>query len=85
MILLKTKLPALLKNSDRYIIGTPVPRTICSYTLLGTSKRTGELISPTYPGVYPKDLSCSYKFIGIPGQRIRIEFRDFDVFAGGGQ
>jgi len=68
-----------------YQIGTPVPRTLCSYTILGASKRRGDLISPTYPGVYPKNLSCSYKFIGIEGQRIRLEFRDFDVFYGGAQ
>lgn len=68
---------------ERYIVGTPVPRTICSFTILGTSKRQGELRSPTYPGIYPKDLACTYKFIGTPGQRIRIEFRDFDVFSGG--
>lgn len=67
-------------------MGTPVPRTLCSYTILASSnKGIGELLSPTYPGVYPKNLSCSYKFIGSPGQRVRIEFRDFDVFYGGQQ
>ncbi|XP_021958123.2 uncharacterized protein LOC110854036 isoform X3 [Folsomia candida] len=71
-------------NESRYVVGTPVPRTLCSYTILASSnKGIGELLSPTYPGVYPKNLSCSYKFIGSPGQRVRIEFRDFDVFYGG--
>jgi hypothetical protein len=72
--------------SARYVVGTPVPRTLCSYTILASSnKGIGELLSPTYPGVYPKNLSCSYKFIGSAGQRVRIEFRDFDVFYGGQQ
>ena len=71
--------------TDRFVVGTPVPRTICSYTILSSAKRQGELVSPTYPGVYPKDLSCTYKFIGRPTQRIRLEFRDFDLFFGGSQ
>ena len=47
--------------------------------------RSEELFSPTYPGTYPKALDCAYKFIGEPGQRIRLEFRDFDLFYGGAQ
>ena len=42
-------------------------------------------MSPTYPGTYPKDLHCSYQFIGRENQRLRIEFRDFDLFYGGAQ
>jgi len=47
------------------------------------SKKSGEILSATYPGTYPKDLHCSYQFIGKPNQRLRIEFRDFDLFYGG--
>ena len=28
-------------------------------------------------------MKCAYKFIGEQGQRIRLEFRDFDLFYGG--
>ena len=38
-----------------------------------------------FPGTYPKDLHCSYQFVGKPNQRLRIEFRDFDLFYGGAQ
>ena len=38
-----------------------------------------------HPGTYPKNIRCGYKFIGEPGQRIRLEFRDFDLFYGGAQ
>lgn len=68
-----------------YEIGTPVPNNPCSFTVHATSKKQGTIVSPTYPGAYPKDLSCTYKFLGLPGQRIRIEFRDFDLFFGGPQ
>lgn len=57
----------------------------CSYVINNAQKRAGVLVSPTYPGAYPKDISCTYQFIGKPGQRIRIEFRDFDLFYGGPQ
>jgi hypothetical protein len=68
-----------------YEIGTPVPNTPCSFTVNATSKKQGTILSPTYPGAYPKDLSCNYQFLGSTGQRIRIEFRDFDLFFGGPQ
>ncbi|XP_054267928.1 dorsal-ventral patterning tolloid-like protein 1 isoform X1 [Macrosteles quadrilineatus] len=70
-------------NDSEYQIGTPAPNSLCSFTVLGKAKRTGTIVSPTYPGAYPKDLSCSYLFIGEPGQRVRLEFRDFDLFFGG--
>ncbi|CAG2104254.1 unnamed protein product, partial [Medioppia subpectinata] len=46
-------------------------------------KREGQFLSPTYPGVYPKNLSCQYRFLGKKGQRVRLEFMDFDLFYGG--
>lgn len=48
-------------------------------------KRTGFIMSPTYPGAYPKNILCTYQFTGKTSQRIRLEFRDFDLFFGGPQ
>ncbi|CAB3384550.1 Hypothetical predicted protein [Cloeon dipterum] len=73
---------AFINDSD-YEVGTPEPNTPCTFTVHTEVTRTGNILSPTYPGVYPKDLTCSYQFIGKPGQRIRLEFRDFDLFFGG--
>ncbi|XP_059483669.1 tolloid-like protein 1 isoform X3 [Neocloeon triangulifer] len=70
-------------NDSEYEVGTPEPNTPCTFTVHTDVRRTGNIISPTYPGVYPKDLTCSYQFIGKPGQRVRLEFRDFDLFFGG--
>uniref|UniRef100_A0AAG5D1L3 CUB domain-containing protein n=1 Tax=Anopheles atroparvus TaxID=41427 RepID=A0AAG5D1L3_ANOAO len=70
-------------NESEYEIGQPVIGSPCSYVINFAQKRTGAIISPTYPGAYPKDMSCTYQFIGKPSQRVRIEFRDFDLFFGG--
>ena len=55
----------------------------CSFLIYSRSKRVGEVMTPTYPGTYPKNMNCSYKFVGAPDQRLRLEFRDFDLFYGG--
>ncbi|PSN56363.1 hypothetical protein C0J52_03754 [Blattella germanica] len=69
--------------TGRYAFINDLPNTPCSFTIHAASKKQGMIVSPTYPGAYPKDLSCSYQFLGLTGQRIRIEFRDFDLFFGG--
>ncbi|XP_028968828.1 cubilin-like [Galendromus occidentalis] len=71
-------------NASRFILGTPAsPGSICSFNIHGSQKREGDFYSPTYPGVYPKNLDCQYRFIGTKGQRIRLEFMDFDLSFGG--
>ncbi|XP_024938391.1 bone morphogenetic protein 1 isoform X2 [Cephus cinctus] len=70
-------------NASEYEVGTPAPSLPCTFTVDAQIKRTGNILSPTYPGSYPKDLVCSYQFIGQPNQRVRLEFRDFDLFFGG--
>ncbi|KAG7213761.1 hypothetical protein KM043_002984 [Ampulex compressa] len=70
-------------NASEYEVGTPAPSTPCSFTVDALIKRTGNILSPTYPGTYPKDLVCSYRFIGKGSQRVRLEFRDFDLYFGG--
>ena len=77
--------------TDKYKFGTPITNTPdarserCSFTINSGGQKSGEIMSPTYPGTYPKDLQCSYQFIGRENQRLRIEFRDFDLFYGGAQ
>lgn len=73
------------------MFGTPVPNVHqprserCTFKINSNEIKSGEIMSATYPGTYPKDLQCSYQFIGAPNQRLRIEFRDFDLFYGGAQ
>lgn len=66
-------------------VGTPITGTPCSFTVTPHKNKSDVFISPTYPGAYPKDMSCTYHFIGEPSQRVRLEFRDFDLFFGGPQ
>ncbi|KOC68946.1 Tolloid-like protein 1 [Habropoda laboriosa] len=70
-------------NASEFEVGTPAPSTPCSFTVNSEHKRNGNILSPTYPGTYPKGLTCSYQFTGKAGQRVRLEFRDFDLFFGG--
>ncbi|EDW24358.1 GL23444 [Drosophila persimilis] len=71
-------------NASEYEIGIPIAGSPCSYTITPSMSvnKTGTLISPTYPGAYPKDMSCTYQFLGESNQRVRLEFRDFDLFFG---
>ncbi|XP_037944623.1 uncharacterized protein LOC119677377 isoform X3 [Teleopsis dalmanni] len=72
-------------NASEYEIGIPIAGSPCSYTITPSMSinKSGALISPTYPGAYPKDMSCTYQFLGETNQRVRLEFRDFDLFFGG--
>ncbi|XP_015783415.1 cubilin isoform X2 [Tetranychus urticae] len=70
-------------DATPFIAGTPTPREICSFTIFSDKKRDGQFLSPTYPGVYPKNLQCQYQFFGGKGQRVRVEFMDFDLLYGG--
>lgn len=70
-------------TAAEYEVGTPVANAPCSFLVKGSVRPTGVILSPTYPGVYPKALACHYQFLGKEGERVRLEFRDFDLFFGG--
>uniref|UniRef100_A0A158PCR7 Cubilin n=1 Tax=Angiostrongylus cantonensis TaxID=6313 RepID=A0A158PCR7_ANGCA len=55
----------------------------CSFLIDASKRKKGAIYSPTYPGTYPKNFHCSYLLSGRTGQRIRLFFRDFDIFFGG--
>lgn len=71
-----------LKPGTRQI-GPPEAGQLCVHTIESSSRREGEFQSVTYPGVYVKGLRCSYRFLGQPGERIRLEFLDLDLYSGG--
>ncbi|XP_042230627.1 cubilin-like isoform X3 [Homarus americanus] len=70
-------------NDSKYMVGDLVPDTLCGYVIHSDLKKNGQFMTLTYPGAYPKNITCYYKFIGRREQRIRLEFRDFDLFYGG--
>lgn len=71
--------------SAAFQLGTPSPISPCSFVVNSKAKRAGAILTPTYPGIYPKGMKCTYLFQGQPSQRVRLEFRDFDLFYGGPQ
>ncbi|XP_060525969.1 bone morphogenetic protein 1 isoform X2 [Cylas formicarius] len=70
-------------NDSEYEIGAPTGLGPCNFMVKGSVRHNGSIVSPTYPGAYPKNLYCSYQFLGAPNERVRLEFRDFDLFYGG--
>lgn len=57
-------------HTERYDFGTPLPSAqgtkseTCNYIIHSKNRKSGEVMTPTYPGTYPKDIHCSYKFVG---------------------
>ncbi|KAF2360157.1 Low-density lipoprotein (LDL) receptor class A repeat [Trinorchestia longiramus] len=70
-------------NGSKYSVGIKAPDQECGFVVNVNMLKNGEFLSPTYPGVYPKNITCYWKFVGNADQRVRLEFRDFDLFYGG--
>ncbi|WKX87888.1 hypothetical protein Q1695_007921 [Nippostrongylus brasiliensis] len=69
----------------KYQVGTIRDETNggCGFAIDASNRKKGSIYSPTYPGTYPKNFHCSYLLKGKSGQRIRLFFRDFDIYFGG--
>ncbi|VDK42953.1 unnamed protein product [Anisakis simplex] len=70
-------------SDARYNVGRQLSPGTCSFVIDSKTRKRGTILSPTYPGTYPKNFHCSYLLNGKPGQRIRFFFRDFDIYFGG--
>ncbi|KAK0424700.1 hypothetical protein QR680_008799 [Steinernema hermaphroditum] len=70
-------------SDARYNAGTLIGGDRCGFLIEPKKKRKGQILSPTYPGTYPSNFHCTYLLKGNPGDRIRIYFRDFDIYFGG--
>ncbi|CAH8567972.1 unnamed protein product [Heterobilharzia americana] len=51
----------------------------CFFEFKQSQSTKGNFSSPNYPGLYPIDLICEYRFFGINVKRIDITFLEFDV------
>ena len=58
-------------------------KSVCDYTINSMDRVSGYIVSPTYPGMYPDNLHCTYILEGKIGQRIKITFWSFSLFHGG--
>lgn len=54
-----------------------------AFLIEANKKKKGSILSPTYPGTYPSNFCAVYLLKGNPDDRIRLYFRDFDVYFGG--
>lgn len=53
------------------------PPSVCEYCL---SQKTGVISSYNYPGIYPVNLDCKYKFTPLPGHcSVLVSFHDFSL------
>ncbi|CAF3455181.1 unnamed protein product [Rotaria sp. Silwood1] len=55
-------------------------REPCDYLFNSSISKRGEFFSSTYPGTYLPWQFCNYSFVGLPGERIHIRFRDLMLF-----
>uniref|UniRef100_A0A914KHY1 CUB domain-containing protein n=1 Tax=Meloidogyne incognita TaxID=6306 RepID=A0A914KHY1_MELIC len=55
----------------------------CAFLIESSNRNQGTILSPTYPGAYPSNFHCVYLLKGKQGERIRLYFKDFDVYFGG--
>ncbi|CAK5114740.1 unnamed protein product [Meloidogyne enterolobii] len=55
----------------------------CAFLIESSNRNQGTILSPTYPGAYPSNFHCVYLLRGKQGERIRLYFKDFDVYFGG--
>jgi len=42
-------------------------------------EKNGTFHSPNWPNAYGANLRCAYRLIGLPNERVRVTFLEFDV------
>ena len=53
-------------------IGTPAPDGSCSFTYRSISRKEGSFNSPRYPSNYPSSTNCTYTFLNMPREQVRL-------------
>jgi len=53
--------------------------SVCKFYYYSDDKMSGTIVSPNYPGIYPKNTECRYTFNGRKSEIVRIQFTEFDV------
>ncbi|XP_013418307.1 suppressor of lurcher protein 1-like [Lingula anatina] len=59
--------------------GDALNNTECGCEFRSERAANGTFSSPNYPGNYPKQTECHYRFYGRPKERVRITFKSFDL------
>ena len=58
-----------------YLLSSPA----CVFNYQSVSEPDGHIISPNYPGLYPRNTECHYFFYGHALETVHITFLFFDV------
>ncbi|XP_067675721.1 dorsal-ventral patterning tolloid-like protein 1 isoform X1 [Haliotis asinina] len=69
-------------DASVYDIGTEAPPAMCGYTIRSENRKTGFIMSPTFPGMYADNMFCYYKLQGKAGERIKLHFIEFSLYHG---
>ncbi|KAL4707265.1 hypothetical protein ACJJTC_019803 [Scirpophaga incertulas] len=51
----------------------------CAFVYNSSERLRGVLVSPNYPGLYPRDTECNYFLYGNENEKIHLHFTHFDV------
>ncbi|GBP26725.1 Suppressor of lurcher protein 1 [Eumeta japonica] len=51
----------------------------CAFVYNSSLAGKGEITSPNYPGLYPRDSECNYFFYGTKVQKVHLHFTYFDI------
>lgn len=71
-------------SENLFIPGVHLPgENKFAFIIKANKKKKGSILSPTYPGTYPNNFYAIYLLNGNLNDRIRLYFRDFDVYFGG--
>ncbi|RWS28317.1 suppressor of lurcher protein 1-like protein [Leptotrombidium deliense] len=54
-------------------------RGVCTFVFNSETHPSSSVMSPNYPGLYPRDTECHYFFYGERNQRVHFSFAYFDV------
>ncbi|XP_041351240.1 suppressor of lurcher protein 1-like [Gigantopelta aegis] len=74
-----------LDKNQFTIDGTKIPGTPCTYYFdSNKNKKSGNFFSPFYPQNYKPNYSCQYHFIAGPDEKVKIVFRNIQLYPSDG-
>ena len=53
--------------------------SVCGFMYKSDTTPNGTFMSPNFPGLYPRNTECHYRFYGKEKEKVYITFAYFDV------
>ncbi|KAL5010443.1 hypothetical protein ScPMuIL_012748 [Solemya velum] len=73
------KLQYTFRKDFGITVGQQDGRKLCTFNYYSTKLPRGNITSPNYPGLYPRNTECHYLFYGRQAEKVFISFPEFDV------